>query len=203
MFNIIVLNVTFSSTINVPQYHRVFAFGQKYSSRSYTYTCGCWNASCSVAQPPTLNSSCTTSLTTHWLNETNVRGITRSLFVVTSPPKVPLAFHGTTESSLSVTNIVYSTLLPSVSSAFLSLLLSLLDKPPNVNTDAVYFEAGPLNQTIRIAPLATPPLNFLELVTLQLSARPCACARHYKMRIHTYTINNDIICSVNVTHVGR
>ena len=35
-----------------------------------------------------------------------------------------------------------------------------------VNTDAVYFEVGPLNQTICIAPLATPPLNFLKLVTL-------------------------------------
>ena len=70
-----------------------------------------------------------------------------------------------------------------------------------VNSDAVYFEAGPLNQTICIAPLATPPLNFLKLVTnsLAICARPCTCAWHYNMHIHTHTINNDIICSVNVT----
>ena len=34
-----------------------------------------------------------------------------------------------------------------------------------VNTDTVYFEAGPLNETICVAPLATPPLDFLKLVT--------------------------------------
>ena len=70
-----------------------------------------------------------------------------------------------------------------------------------VNTDVVYFKAGPLNQTISVAPLATPPLNFLKLVTnsLAIRARSCACTRHYNMHIHTYTINNDIICSVNVT----
>ena len=58
-----------------------------------------------------------------------------------------------------------------------------------VNTDVVYFEAGPLNQTICVASLAIPPLHFLKLVTNSLAIRacPCACARHYNI-IHTIMI---------------
>ena len=66
-----------------------------------------------------------------------------------------------------------------------------------VNTDTVYFEAGPLNQSICVAPLATPPLNFYKLVTNCSYPRAPLCMRTALQ--HTYTINNDIICSVNVT----
>ena len=51
-----------------------------------------------------------------------------------------------------------------------------------------------------MASLATPPLNILKLVTNSSYPRvPLGMRTALHMHIHTYTINNDIICSVNVT----
>ena len=63
--------------------------------------------------------------------------------------------------------------------------------PPNVNIDAVYFEAGPLNQTIRIASLATSPFNILKLVNN--SSYPQAPLRMRTALQYAYTYSNDII----------